>query len=174
MNTTYNHCGFAIFSICICWEGDPLFFFWEKFTWPFTNLYSSTHVLYWICWVAQEIPLEFLLQKWYNYLGDLTSIKWSEVAQSCLTLCDPVDCNLPGSSVQGILQARTLEWAAISFFRGSSWPRDRTRVSGIAGRCFILWATRSTMNTIEVLLHSFTWPVCLHFLTPSWIFFPQD
>ena len=98
MNTTYNHCGFAIFSICICWEGDPLFFFWEKFTWPFTNLYSSTHVLYWICWVAQEIPLEFLLQKWYNYLGDLTSIKWSEVAQSCLTLCDPVDtvsCQAP-------------------------------------------------------------------------------
>ena len=38
-----------------------------------------------------------------------------EVAQSCLTLCDPVDCNLPGSSVHGILQARILEWVAISF-----------------------------------------------------------
>ena len=44
----------------------------------------------------------------------------SEVAQSCPTLCDPMDCNLPGSSIHGILQARILEWGAISFSRGSS------------------------------------------------------
>ena len=43
--------------------------------------------------------------------------KWLEVTQSCLTLCDPVDCSLPGSSVHGILQARILEWVAISFSR---------------------------------------------------------
>ena len=43
----------------------------------------------------------------------------SEVAQSCLTLCDPVDCSPPVSSVHGILQARILEWVAISFSRGS-------------------------------------------------------
>ena len=66
----------------------------------------------------------------------------SEVAQSCPTLCDPVVCSLPGSSVHGILQARILEWVAISFSRGSSRPRDRTRVSHIAGRHFNLWATR--------------------------------
>ena len=65
----------------------------------------------------------------------------SEVAQSCPTLCDPMDCNLPGSSLHGILQARVLEWVAISFSRGSSRPRDRTRVSCIPGRCFNLWAT---------------------------------
>ena len=47
-----------------------------------------------------------------------------EVAQSCPTLCDPVDCSLLGSSVHGILQARILEWVAISFSRGSSRPRD--------------------------------------------------
>ena len=41
--------------------------------------------------------------------------KWSEVAQSCPTLCDPMDCSLPGSSIYGIFQARVLEWAAISF-----------------------------------------------------------
>ena len=41
--------------------------------------------------------------------------QWSEVAQSCPTLCDPVDCSLPGSSNHGILQARILEWVAISF-----------------------------------------------------------
>ena len=45
-----------------------------------------------------------------------------EVAQSCLTLCDPVDCSLPGYPVPGILQARILEWVAISFSRGSSNP----------------------------------------------------
>ena len=67
----------------------------------------------------------------------MTSIvKWSEVTQSCPTLCDPVDCSLPGSSVHGILQTRILEWIAISFSRGSSRPRDWTWVSHIAGRCF--------------------------------------
>ena len=66
----------------------------------------------------------------------------SEVAQSCLTLCDLMDCSLPGSSVHGIFQARILEWVAISFSRGSSWPRDQSRVSGIVGRRFVIWATR--------------------------------
>ena len=58
------------------------------------------------------------------------------VAQSCLTLCDHVDYSTPGSSVHGILQAWILEWVAIPFSRGSSWPRDRTHVSCIAGRFF--------------------------------------
>ena len=57
-------------------------------------------------------------------------------AKSCLTLCDPMDCNLLGSSVHGISQARTLEWLDISFSRGSSQPRDQTHVSWIAGRFF--------------------------------------
>ena len=65
----------------------------------------------------------------------------SEVAWSCLTLCNPVDCGPPGSSVHGILQARILEWVAISFSRGSFWPRVQTQVSHIASRCFTLWAT---------------------------------
>ena len=46
------------------------------------------------------------------------------VAQSCLTLCDPMDCSLPGSSTHGILQARILEWVVIPSSRGSSQPRD--------------------------------------------------
>ena len=64
------------------------------------------------------------------------------VAQSCRTLCNSVDCSLPGFSVHGILQARILEWVTISFSRGSSRPRDRTQVSHIGGRHFNLWATR--------------------------------
>ena len=63
-------------------------------------------------------------------------VKVSEVAQSCPTLCYPMDCSPPGSSVHGILQARILEWVAISFSRGSSQPGDRTQVSRIAGRRF--------------------------------------
>ena len=51
----------------------------------------------------------------------------SEVAQLCLTLCDPMDCSLLDSSVHGIFQTRVLEWVAISFSRGSSPPRDQTR-----------------------------------------------
>ena len=62
----------------------------------------------------------------------------SEVPQLCLTLCNPMDYSLPGSSVHGVFQARVLEWVAISFSRGSSRPRDRTRVSHIAGRRFSL------------------------------------
>ena len=46
--------------------------------------------------------------------------KESEVVQSCLTFCNPVDCNLLGSAIHRILQARILEWVAISFSRGSS------------------------------------------------------
>ena len=72
--------------------------------------------------------------------------KESELAQSCPTLCDPVDCSPPGSSVLEILQARTLEGAAMPFSKGSSQPRDQTRVSCIAGRRFILWATREAPN----------------------------
>ena len=60
----------------------------------------------------------------------------SEVAQSCPTLLNPMDCSLPGSSIHGIFQARVLELVAISFSRGSSQPRDQTGVSCIVGRCF--------------------------------------
>ena len=62
-------------------------------------------------------------------------------AQSCPTLCDPMDYSLPGSSVHGIFQAGVLEWVAIPFPRGSSQPRDRTWVSRIVGRRFTVWAT---------------------------------
>ena len=61
-------------------------------------------------------------------------LKESEVAQACPTLCGPMDCRLPGSSVHGIFQARILEWGAISSSRGSSQPRDRTLGSGTVGR----------------------------------------
>ena len=61
---------------------------------------------------------------------------------SCPTLCNSMDCRLPGSSIPGLLQAGILEWVAISFSRRSSQPRDRTWVSHISGRHFTIWATR--------------------------------
>ena len=65
----------------------------------------------------------------YTSLFSISASPFCSVTQSCLTLCDPMDCNLPGSSVLGISQARILEWVTISFSRGSSTPRDRTSVS---------------------------------------------
>ena len=65
-----------------------------------------------------------------------------------------MDCSLPGSSLHGILQARVLEWVAISFSRGSSWPRDWTLVSCIPGRHFNLWATREVPFSEKVVCNS--------------------
>ena len=65
---------------------------------------------------------------------------------NCARLYDPMDCSLPGSFIHEIFEARLLERVAISFSRGSSQPRDQTRVSRIAGRLFTIWATRSLVH----------------------------
>ena len=69
------------------------------------------------------------------------------ITQSCLTLCDPMNCSPPGSCVHGILQARILDWVAISFSKGSSQPRDQTWLSSIADRFFTVWATKEASST---------------------------
>ena len=78
------------------------------------------------------------------------SIYENEVTQSCPTLCGAMDCSLPGSCLHGILQARVLEWVAISFSRGCSQPRDRTQVSCIGARFFTIWATREAQIRWEL------------------------
>ena len=90
---------------------------------------------------AKQIPA--LMETYTQRKGEL-------VTQSCPTLCDPVDCNPPGSSVHGILPARILEWVAIPFSRESSPPRGGSPISCIAGRFFTVWATRqySVMNSL--------------------------
>ena len=97
----------------------------------------------------------------------------SEVAQSCPTLCNPMDCSLPGFSVHGIFQARVLEWVAISFSRGSSQPRDRTWVFHIVGRRFTLWATREApycrgvkLNILSTFIHHILCLAVLKFFAP--------
>ena len=69
-------------------------------------------------------------------LGKLVSVVCVLVTQSCPTVCDFMDCSPLGFSVHGILKARTVEWVAIPFSRGSSRPRDQTQVSHTAGRFF--------------------------------------
>ena len=68
------------------------------------------------------------------------------VAQSCPTLCNPMDCSPSGSSVRGILQARILGWVAIPFSRGSSQPRDQIQVSNIVGGFFTIWGNRKAFK----------------------------
>ena len=67
---------------------------------------------------------------------------WKCYSLSHVWLCDPMRCNPPGFSVHWILWARILEWIAIPFSRGSSWPQDWIQVSHIAGRFFTVSATR--------------------------------
>ena len=71
------------------------------------------------------------------------------VTQSCPILCDPIDCSPPGSSVHGILQARTVEWAVFSYSRGSFQTRAWTQVSCTESRLFTIWATRADLHSIQ-------------------------
>ena len=84
-------------------------------------------------------------------------VKGSEVAQLCPTVCDPMDCSLPGFSVHVIFQARVLEWVAISFSRESSQPRDLSQVSHTAVRGFTVWATRKKQESSRKTSTSALW-----------------
>ena len=99
--------------------------------------------------------LEFDYWQIFHGTWEWTSVLWNteeekaNLSPVCLlsrsvmpNSCDPIDCSLPGSSIHGILQVRILGWVAISFFRGSSWPRNWTQVSCIAVRLFTDWAMR--------------------------------
>ena len=83
--------------------------------------------------------------KWMNCVVNVNKVKVKSLSRVWLC-CDPMDYSLPSSSVHGIFQAIVMEWVAISFSRGSSQPRDWTRVSRIAGRRFTLWDTREALN----------------------------
>ena len=94
----------------------------------------------------------------------LCVLKWVKVAQSCLTLCNPMDYTVPG-----ILQAKILVWVAFPFPRGSSQPRDGTQVSHIADGVFTSWATREAPVLLRAYGKSYA---CLSmvFLNPSLFF----
>ena len=86
-----------------------------------------------VSWSTQDFVL--VLQKW-SFCFPQSYGMHAKLLQLCLTLCNPMDHSLPGSSIHGILQARILEWVAMCSLRGFSQPRDRTCVSCITGRFF--------------------------------------
>ena len=79
---------------------------------------------------------------WYVYMHP-------QSLQSCPTLCNTMDCSLPGSYVHWTLQVRMLEWVVMPSSRTSSQPRDQTQVSHIAGRLFTVWATKEAQKVIR-------------------------
>ena len=85
-------------------------------------------------------------------VGQITYNSAVSVAQLCPTLCHPVDCSPPGSSVHGILQARILEWTAISFSRGSSRPRQASNL-GLLHCRQILYRLSYQGNPIYTISH---------------------
>ena len=91
------------------------------------------------------------------------------VAQSYPTLCNPMNCSPPGSSVRGIFQTRILEWVAIRYSRRSSPPRDQTQFSYITGRSFTILATREVqvLCCSNAIYKDFTPPSSLHLLVLS-------
>ena len=113
---------------------------WESHTRVWQKEMSVVPICFFL-WVMQNVGILFIMTfcSIFDFLKYCINIclfsSFLEVCclvtKSCPTLCDPMDCSLPGSSVHGILQARILEWVAIPFSRRSSWPRDQTHVSCI-------------------------------------------
>ena len=131
---------------------------------------SALYRIQWGCsYFVQNIILLLLyhdfLNKLFNLLGlnfpsfnvyvsRTAAVAAAKLLQLCPTLCDPIDGSPLGSLVPGILQARILEWVAISFSRGSSRPRDWIRVSCIAGRFFTHWAMREVYHLKVVIVQN--------------------
>ena len=112
------------------------------------KLLFSTTLEYIMLWGMEGIPG---IQECYFPMQFMLSIMFHcscccLVIKSYPTPCDAMGCSLPGSSVQGILQARILEWDAISFSRGSSWHGDQTRVS--CSQILYHWVTREAHNAL--------------------------
>ena len=98
----------------------------------------NPHLLH---WQVDSLPL--------SHQESLSKL-YTKLLQPCPTLCDPMGCSSPGSSVHGICQARVLEWVVISSTRGSSQPRDQTRVSRIAGRLYHLSHQGSLYSQLKI------------------------
>ena len=113
---------------------------------PWAQIYESDQRGKWHLFTVQ-------LFLWLSASGLVHMVKWSEVAQSCQTLCDPMDRSLPGSSVPGILQAGILEWVAISFSHLAllAWCHlVRSFPFGSAGMMFVREETSSSTHLLGI------------------------
>ena len=106
-------------------------------------------------WFSRQLQLRPLYKQCFKVAKYLSYWPVCPLLLFFLHLTGSVSCSPPGSSVHGILQARILEWVAMSFSRGYSWPRDWTWVPCIAGRFFTVWATRELLPCLLCVLHIF-------------------
>ena len=112
---------------------------------------DAVKMLHSICqqiWKTQQWSQDWKRSVFIPIPKKFNSVQFTSVTQSCPTLCNLMGYRLPGSSVHGIFQAIVLEWIAISFSRGSSQPRDRTRVSRIVDTLYRLSHQGSEMSVI--------------------------
>ena len=123
----------------------------------------------------------FFLERLVLYVLTFLLLLKCVLTQSWPNFCNLMDWSLPGFSVHGISQARILEWLAISFSRGSSWPRDQTWVSCIAGGFFTIWATNKPQQPWHMKKESdaaeVTWHACMHWRRkwqPAPVFLPGE
>ena len=127
--------------------------------------YQTTLPVLWEIWMPtkkQQLEQNMKQQTGWNWERSLTRLFIATLLiwltrsvscavlnrSSCPTLCELMDCSLPGSSIHGILQARILEWVAMPSSRGYSQNRNQTQVSHIAGGFFTSWATREACHVI--------------------------
>ena len=136
-------CPWRRYAIDMCWIKIPS---WNQLGWgedsparrkqvTLENM-SKRSVCILIGWWEFFNTRKFSILKFYSVNLSTMPCCCYLATKSCLTLCDPMDCSPPGSSVHGILQAGILEWVAIPLSWVSSRPRDRTHVSYLAGRFF--------------------------------------
>ena len=113
-------------------------------------------------WENPERSLELQTES-----SPLTLYDRAKLLQSCLTLCDPMDCSLLVSSVHGILEARILEWVAMLSSRGSSWPRDWTCISCLPALGGEFFTTSTTWEALKMLTEDYRsafWTRIVHLL----------
>ena len=115
-----------------------------------TFLLGYIHLLFYVCLFSL---IMYVILK-YTHTHTHSHTHCYLVAKSCLTLCNLMDCRLSGSSVRGISQTRILEWLAISFSRGSSWPRDQTCISYIGRRILSPWGHQGCSHK-HTYIHSY-------------------
>ena len=124
----------------------------KKNAWTIPHSVSTIYIYVSAYWVPHS-PCIFLILINVNYCYHCSCTRTSVhvlMPQTCPTLCDPMGCSPPGSSVHGIFQAVILEWVAISSSRASSWPRDQTHISCIS----------STGR--QIFYHRATWDLAKH------------
>ena len=132
-------------------RGLPRQEYWSGFQFPSPGELPDPGIEPSSAWKVESLPAQCTNTHCYLMLLSEAAAK---SLQSCPTLCDPMDCSPPGTVVHGILQARTLEWVAISYAKGSSQPRNRTLVSCISGRLFTSYKgspLQSTEQHLQIL-----------------------